>query len=330
MMRMHDVITVGSATRDVFLRSRALHSHPSKDALTRVEACFPFGAKVDIDELLFATGGGATNNAVTFARLGGLKTAALARIGADSAGRDVVEALRQDHVATGFVQMAKGELTAYSTILLAEVGERTILVYRGASRTIEAAKIPWSHLRARWFCLSSLGGNLALLRTLIDHARRVGAKISMNPGGAEFKRGGAKLRPLFQKLDWLNVNREEAARLTGAPYENIRAVIRALRRFAKTSVITDGPRGAYAVLPDKTLYAQTLGTKPRNVTGAGDAFGSAFAVGLIKKNNPDYALRLGILNADSVIRGMGAKAGILSRIPSAQMLARVKIKNLKV
>lgn len=327
---MYDVITVGSATRDVFLRSRALHSHPSKDALAQVEACFPFGAKVDIDELLFATGGGATNNAVTFARLGKLKTAAIARIGADSAGRDIIEALRHDHVSTGFVQTAKGELTAYSTVLLAPVGERTILVYRGASRTIGAAKIPWGRLTARWFYLSSLGGNLALLRALIAHARRTGAKIAMNPGGQEFKHGAATLRPLFQKLDWLNVNREEAARLTGAPYGNIHAVVRALRRFAKASIVTDGPRGAYAILPNKVLYAKTLGTKPRNVTGAGDAFGSAFAVGLIKKNNPDYALRLGILNADSVIRGMGAKAGILSKIPSAKMLSRVQIKTLKI
>lgn len=325
---MFDVITVGSATRDVFLRSRALHPHPSKDALTQVEACFPFGAKVDIDELLFATGGGATNNAVTFARMGKLRTAALARIGADSAGRDILDALRFDRVSADFVQTAKDELTAYSTILLADVGERTILVYRGASRTIEAAKLPWSRLRARLFHLSSLGGNLTLLGKLIAHARRTGTKIAMNPGGEEFKRGAAALRPLFQKLDWLNVNREEAARLTGAPYGNIRAVIRALRRFAKSSVVTDGPRGAYAVLPDKILYAQTLGTKPRNVTGAGDAFGSAFAVGLIKKNDPDYALRLGILNADSVIRGMGAKAGILERMPNAAALARVKIRKI--
>ena len=325
---MFDVITVGSATRDVFLRSRALHPHPSKDALTHVEACFPFGAKVDIDELLFATGGGATNNAVTFSRLGKLKTAAVARIGNDSAGRDILEALRHDRVATGFVQAAKDELTAYSTILLADVGERTILVYRGASRTIEAARIPWPRMRARWFYLSSLGGNLGLLRKLLAHARRTRAAIAMNPGGEEFKRGAATLRPLFQKLDWLNVNREEAARLTGAPYGNIRGIIRALRRFAPASIITDGPRGAYAVLPNKVLYAKTLGTKPTNVTGAGDAFGSAFTVGLIKKRDPDFGLRLGILNADSVIRGMGAKAGILSRMPSAAALARVNIREI--
>lgn len=329
-MPMYDVITVGSATRDVFLQSRALHPHPSKDAITEVEACFPFGAKVDIDEILFETGGGAGNNAATFARLGKLRTAALARVGADSAGRDVVEALRRERIATRFIQTTKEEPTAYSTILLSEVGERTILVYRGASRTIESARIPWKSLSARWFYLSSLGGNLPLLAKLIAHARRTGAQIAMNPGGEEFKRGAAKLRPLFRKLDWLNVNREEAARLTGAPYGNIRAILRALRSFAPASIVTDGPRGAYAVLPKKIMYAKTLGTKPRNVTGAGDAFGSAFAVGLIKRRDSAYAMRLGILNADSVIRGMGAKAGILSRTPTARMLSRVKIKNLKV
>ena len=63
---MFDVITFGSATRDVFLRSKAMELHKEHGI---EEACFPFGAKIDIDDIDFETGGGATNNAVTFTRL---------------------------------------------------------------------------------------------------------------------------------------------------------------------------------------------------------------------------------------------------------------------
>ena len=141
---MYDIITIGSATRDVFLISHALPPHKTKDALTHIEACLPFGAKINVDSIHFDTGGGATNNAVTFTRLGKLKTATLCRIGNDSAGNDIKQILKHSKVDTSLIQTARKDLTAYSAILSpgGEIGERTILVYRGASRTKEHAKIP--------------------------------------------------------------------------------------------------------------------------------------------------------------------------------------------
>ncbi len=310
------------------MRSAALHVHPAKDALTHIEACLPFGAKIDVNQIIFETGGGATNNAVTFARFGKLKTAALTRVGADSSGRDIADALKQDNVDPSFIQIAKREQTAYATILLSGVGERTILVYRGASRTIDADKIFWSNLKARWFYVSSLGGDLTFLKRLISHAHRVGAKIAFNPGGAELNRGAKFLVPLFNKLDWLNMNREEAARLTGIPFAKLKEIFRAVKRFAKNVIITDGPRGAYAITSENLFFAPTLKTKPVNVTGAGDAFGSGFITGLIKKNDPVFALRLGTLNADSVIRHTGAKIGIRHSFPSHYELARTRVKQI--
>ena len=75
---MFDVITFGSATRDVFLRSKAMELHKEHGIK---EACFPFGAKIDVEDITLETGGGATNNAVTFSRLAKLKTAVLGATG---------------------------------------------------------------------------------------------------------------------------------------------------------------------------------------------------------------------------------------------------------
>ncbi|MDO8599637.1 MAG: carbohydrate kinase family protein, partial [bacterium] len=65
---MYDIITIGSATQDVFLRSKAWETKEDPRSPTGLNACLPFGSKVPIEDLHFTTGGGATNAAVTFAR----------------------------------------------------------------------------------------------------------------------------------------------------------------------------------------------------------------------------------------------------------------------
>ena len=71
---MLDIITVGSATLDVFLRSSDF-----KIGKRGREKLVLEGGKVEVEEVFFQSGGGATNTAVGFSRLG-LKTAAVARL----------------------------------------------------------------------------------------------------------------------------------------------------------------------------------------------------------------------------------------------------------
>jgi len=324
---MYDVITIGSATRDVFVRSKALQLHRAKDVPGLIEACFPFGAKINVEEIVFETGGGATNNAATFARMAKWKTATVCRIGEDSSGEDIMRALERDRVAPRFVQRAAGEQTAYSTILLSGVSERTILTYRGASSCIEHRRIPWSAMRAKLFYVSSLSGDLMLLSRTLAHAKRSGAKVFMNPGGGELKHG-AKLIPLLRRLDLVIMNREEAARLTGKKLPDTRGLVAALRTLVPHAVMTDGPQGAYAITQPATYFAPVLPARTVNLTGAGDAFGSAFAVGLMRWRDVGKALALGTVNATSVVQHTGAKVGILERLPSGGELNKVKIKKL--
>ena len=89
---MFDIITIGTATRDVFLTSPLFKVLRDKKHLPKIgfptgEAqCFTLGGKIEINETVFTTGGGATNAAITFSRHG-LKTAALIKIGRDETGR---------------------------------------------------------------------------------------------------------------------------------------------------------------------------------------------------------------------------------------------------
>src|SRR3989344_5284647 len=115
---MYDVITIGTATRDVFLQSplfRALkdeHFTASAGFPTGEAGCFAFGGKSDIGKPVFSTGGGATNAAVTFARQG-LQAAAIISIGKDESGKAIVSELKGENVKP-VISYAKELHTAYS------------------------------------------------------------------------------------------------------------------------------------------------------------------------------------------------------------------------
>lgn len=323
---MYDIITIGAATRDVFLQSRDFKFIKSGEFAGGVGECLALGSKNEVTEIFFSTGGGATNAAVTFARLG-LKTAILARVGQDSAGDDVIAVLKKDKVSAGLLQRDSSLHTAYSTLLMYGPGERTVLVYRGPSVKVDVKDL--GKIRTKWVYVTSLGGEIKLFGKIWSWARKNKIKIAWNPGGEELKLGLGKLLPFIEQCEVFNVNREEATKVTGCDWKDQNCLFTNLCGGLPIAVITDGSRGAYGCAAKRQIWhAPALGTKPKNTTGAGDAFGSGFVAGLIKKNDLDFALRLGTLNADSVIREMGAKTGILKKLPGPKELSKVKIEKL--
>jgi len=322
---MYDVITIGSATQDVFISTPMFKVVDDKNSPTGKSQLVPHSAKTEIEDITLDTGGGATNGAVTFSRLG-LKTATFARIGDDPAGKEVITSLRTEGVKTTLIHKSKNEHTGYSAILLNPKGRRTIFVHRGASQRLKANEIPWRRMQTNWFYVTSLAGNITLLRKIVAHAEKIGAKVAYNPGNKELEKGLKILGPILKRIDIVNLNREEAAELTGIPQKDIKKIHKQLCQNVKElALITDGRRGAYTCSPDGLFFAPALDVKIVNTTGAGDAFGSAFVAGHILKDDVEYALRLAILNSNSAIQKMGAKHGLLKELPSKQRLAKVKV-----
>src|ERR1700759_377280 len=92
------ILTFGAATQDVFLTGKALHARRDVRSRDYVEQ-FPLGAKVEVENVYFDTGGGAANAAVTLARQG-LDVSYIGKMGHDPAGAEVIRALRREGVAT--------------------------------------------------------------------------------------------------------------------------------------------------------------------------------------------------------------------------------------
>jgi ribokinase len=259
---------------------------------------------------VITSGGGGTNTAVGFARLG-LKSAVVARSGWDFAGKIIRQEIKKEKVTDEFLVQLEGEKTDYSTILIGPDGNRTILVYRGGTR-LELTLIDFKKLNSFWFYIASLEGNLDLLERLIDYAQKNHIKVALNPGQDEIEQKEELLK-LAKKVDVFNVNQEEAARLTDLSLENKKVFSKLCSLLPKTMVVvTKGVEGLVVKIPQKgVLTMDGFKVKMVDQTGAGDGFGSGFIGGLAKGLEIEKALKLGVANGASVVMKIGAKDGLI-------------------
>ncbi|MFA5184877.1 MAG: carbohydrate kinase family protein [Patescibacteria group bacterium] len=323
-----DVVTIGAATRDVFVRSKHLERRNDVRAPDGFDTCLPMGAKIPVDELVFETGGGGTNAAVTFSRFG-LKTACVTRVGDDLGGHEIKDQLKREKINTSAVQVDKKDKTAYSIILLSGHGSRAILVSRGASSNLDAKSIPWKKLDAEWIYLTSVAGNSKALDEIFRHARTSRKHIAWNPGNGEIELGFKKLLPHLMQTDILILNREEAAALADTSSRDLNGILKMLGALPRLClIVTDGANGAYVNARGTAWSAHALDGKVINTTGAGDAFGSAFTATVIMTGDLVMALKAGTRNSFGVVTHMGAKAGILKSFPSSKEVSKVKVKQL--
>ncbi len=314
MFNMLDIITIGSATRDVFLKSEGFEIRKHGDSPTGMEQCFPLGSKIAIKEVVFTTGGGATNTAVTFARQG-LKTGCVSMVGNDFNGKEVIKELKRERVKLFFVTH-KDDYTAYSVILVHPNAERTILSYKGEGQHLNLQEIKWKKLKAKWFFLGSLGGNLDLLQKAFEYISTRNFKIAFNPGGKELTLGLEKLKPYLAETDIFSVNKEEAESLLGIGNDNsAEGVLKELDKLVKGIVVlTLGPEGVL-VSDQKNIYRAGIPDSPKvERTGAGDAFVSGFTAQYILSNGDiTKSIQFATANASSVVAQYGPKAGILHK-----------------
>ncbi len=324
---MFDVISIGAATKDVFMISKDFKVIKSPQFKSGMGECFAYGSKVEIGDIYFDTGGGATNSAYTFANFG-LKTSVVSKVGHDIYGMEIMNVLAHQGIDIHNLSTDKTHKTAYSTILVVPGGDRTILVYRGASANFNDQDFNWTKLKTKWFYISSLAGNISLLKKIFAFAKKNKIKIAWNPGGDELKLGASKLKSLIKDAYVFNLNKEEAQKLTGK--KDVKGILKAIDKMSPGyNIVTDGANGAY--LSDGVLiyFAKAMNVPVVNTTGAGDAFGSGFCAGMILKNDWDFGLRLAILNSAGTITKMGAKNGLLEKVPNQKDLNKVKIQIIR-
>ena len=301
MEGVYDVITIGTATQDIF------YSLPSDDFVLEK------GAKMEIGAPFIAAGGGAVNAAVTFARQG-FKTAALLRTGADWAGEFIVREAEKEHIEV-WRHTDSHEATGQSAVLLYPNGERTVLAHRGAANALPISEVPFKKLKAKWVYIAPAHIDAGVMEKIINHCYVQGILVALNPSATYCADGGKLLQPLLSKIKVLLANREEAGMITGIAPIQEKEIFACLDNLVDgICVMTDGPRGVW-VSDGKRLYQAGIFADRKMVsrTGAGDAFGSGFVAGMLLQEDVRYAIRLASANATAVTEHLGAHAGVLTR-----------------
>jgi ribokinase len=316
--KMFDIITFGSAAQDIHLKSKLFTIlKDEKDFVTGSGICLPLGSKIDVDEIFFTTGGGGTNTAATFAKQG-FKVSFCGAIGADAAGLEIVRELKHLRIDTRFLVKKKEKHTNQSVIISSNGQDSTILIYRGASDELREKDINWKKIKhTKWFYLAPMTGSLCdNFGKIVDYGYQRKIKIAVNPSKEQLSLPIEQLKPIFQKVDVLILNLEEAAFLTELPIEQETDILNAVKALCPgVVVVTKGSQGVivsngkntYSALPRPNF-------KIADTTGAGDSFASGFLSDFIRNNGDiEKAIQLGMANSESNLTQVGAKIGLLEK-----------------
>jgi ribokinase len=296
--KKYDVITFGSAVVDVFI--------DSKEDEKKGEFCFPAGCKIAVDNINFTVGGGGTNTAAAFSKLG-LKAGFAGKIGDGHNAGIVLRELKKSKV--DFLGKQGREHTGFSIIFGGRGGDRVILTHKGINNLLRIEDLNFRKLDADWFYIASLmGESFKTIKKIIPIAKKKGIKIAFNPSQYQVKQGAKKLKVILENTDVLILNKEEAITLVGKG--DLLGKLNSLG--PKIVCVTDGKNGNEVYDGIHRLKAKVhQDIKVVERTGAGDAFGAGFIAGLIKNMAVEEAMQCGIANSESVIQTPGAKGGLL-------------------
>jgi sugar/nucleoside kinase (ribokinase family) len=354
------ILTIGGATYDIII------GYPDAQILYRATTSgkqgfleLEEGKKLELDSVVYKTGGGATNSAVSFARLG-LSVESFFKIGDDFQGRIILELLASEGVATSHVCVTSELPTSVSFIIASpKTVDRTLLVYRGASRLMAQYELPLDSIASSdaVYCSSLSGPAVSLLPIITQEAKKHGRFVAANPSSSQLKAGAPALCAALATIDLLIMNRYEASllmhslaeknvqfkamistsytppRVSQAPQLLVNPLVaqdttcslplllKAIMALGPSLVVvTNGAEGVYVGCNEGILFHPSLPVKAVSSLGAGDAFGAGFTAGIVQGFSVDQAMRMGILNSSSVVLYGDAKTGLLTKKEMDQKL----------
>lgn len=305
----YDFVAIGDITTDAFIKisdAEEMVNHGIR------QLCVRFGDKVPFDEVIECVAVGNAGNAAVAAAKTGLSSALITRVGDDRNGNDCRAALASRGVAEEYIGVEAGGHTNYHYVLWYGP-ERTILVKQNAF----AYALPESFAAPRWLYLTSLGNTTLAFHHEIAAfcAAHPETKLAFQPGTFQIKLGKDELKDIYAVSEIFFCNKEEAQTILGTTESDVKKLMEDLRALGpKRVVVTDGPNGSNVLDDDGAFHIPMYPdpAPPVSRTGAGDATASTTVAYLIKGLSLRESLMRGMINAASVVQGVGAQTKLLS------------------
>jgi len=323
---MYQVITVGSSTVDAFAKVESELVKIKTVHHTEELIAYPSGAKILINDLVFLSGGGGTNTAVSLSKLG-INVAYLGKVGNDNNKVLILDQLKKDKI--DFIGVMGKGVSGYSIILDSLEGDRTILAFKGVNDKLEYDEINIKKLKTKWFYFSSMiGKSFETLEKLAEFAEEHNIMVAFNPSNYLAEKGKIYLKEVLSRTTLLILNKEEAILIAGN-YDMDDLIRELMKLGPKYVVITDGKKGAYTIHKKSLYHVLPNEVNAVETTGAGDAFASTFLAAMIQGKPIDFALKMASVNAESVIQHLGAKTGLLKIKELMKNIKKIKPKVTK-
>ena len=328
---MCDVITIGSATIDVFVESDDANivSVYTKNKKSEFMS-YPYGAKVEIEDFTSQVGGGGVNTAVNFANLG-LNTSAIFKIGDDIYSDGVLESFKTKNIDLSNIIQDKKVSTGFSIILVSFQGDRTVLAHRGANAMIKKSDINFDAIKnAKLLYIAPMNGDSTkILDDIATFAHDNNVFVCINAGSSSIKKGFNYVKKILTNANIVVMNKEEASLATQIQvrpdtrdikyseepiHPDLKEIFKKLKvRDYQIIVITDGNKGAYAYDGNKFYICPVFDGPVVSTLGAGDAFASTFCAALGRTNKDiGKSLMYASVNSAGAVSEFGATAGLLT------------------
>jgi sugar/nucleoside kinase (ribokinase family) len=306
----YDFVAIGDITTDAFIKlkdAEEMMNHGTR------ELCVRFADKVPFEEVIEAVAVGNAGNAAVAAAKLGVSSALITRVGDDQNGKNCLAELERKHVSQEYIGVEPGHPTNYHYVLWFGA-ERTILVKQNKF----TYALPPGFEPPRYIYLTSLGEYAK------DFHHEIAAfckahpetKLAFQPGTFQMKLGAQELKDLYEVTEIFFCNKEEAQLILGSQSADVKELMQGLRALGpKIVVVTDGPNGSNILDAEGKSWHVPMYPDPAppvSRTGAGDATASTTVSYLLKGLPVHEALMRGLINAASVVQGVGAQTKLLT------------------
>ena len=274
------------------------------------------GRLVLVDEMSLHTGGCAINTGTALARLG-LPVEVIGKIGTDSFGDFVLNALAERGIGYKGVIRDKKVGTSATMVMVAPDGERRFVHYLGANAQLRLEDVDLSMVEAG--SILHIAGALVMpgidgepTAVLLRHAQAAGVITFLDTVWDDTGRWMKTLAPCLPYVDYFVPSLLEARVLTGLddPAEVARAFLECGVRSVGLKMGVDGclvMSGEGQVIRLPAFQVDAL-----DATGAGDAFAGGFIAGVWHgwelEKTARFANAVGALS----VTGLGASGGVRS------------------
>ena len=227
-------------------------------------------------------GGKGNNQAIAAARLGG-EVAMVGRLGRDSFGDSLMEALVEEGIEVGFVVRDSEAGTGVASPVIDADGDNSIIIVPRANMRLSAADVERaaSVISDSDVLLLQLEVPISASQRAAEIAKSSGTKVILNPAPAR------DLPDSFlSQVDILTPNQVEAEFLSGEKVSDAGGAERAARilldRGVSAVILTLGDSGALLFRREMSTRIPAYTVNVVDTTAAGDAFCGALSIALAR------------------------------------------------